>query len=190
MQTGASFLQRIQRFDAEALAELYDRFSPGVYRYAMRLLGEANLAEECVSETFSRLLSGLRNGKGPDQHLQAYLYRIAHNWITDHYRRRPPPTIPLDPELLMDAEMEPHQEVARRMERELVRTALAYLTPEQRQVIVLKYLEDLPNEEIARVLNRPVGAVKALQHRGLAALRRLLNREGRAPSMDRAWDGE
>jgi RNA polymerase sigma-70 factor (ECF subfamily) len=188
MTTDASFLQRIQRFDVEALAELYDHFSPGVYRYAMRLLGDVDLAEECVSETFSRFLAGLRNGKGPDQYVQAYLYRIAHNWITDHYRRRPPPTLSFDPELAAGAEQEPHQEVIERLEMERVRAALTRLTHEQRQVIVLKYLEDLPHEEIARTLDRPVGAIKALQHRGLAALRRLLDRENTEPSMHRAWD--
>lgn len=177
MTTGASLLKRIQRFEQEALAEVYDRFSPGIYRYAMRLLGDVDLAEECVSETFSRFLAGLRNGKGPDQHLQAYLYRIAHNWVTDYYRRRPPPEIGLESELLIDPELEPPQEAIDRAERERVRAALALLTPEQRQVIVLKYLEDLPHEEIARTLGKPVGAVKALQHRALASLRRLLLRE-------------
>jgi RNA polymerase sigma-70 factor (ECF subfamily) len=184
----ASFLQRIQRFDRQALAEVYDAFSPGLYRYALRLLGDADLAEECVAETFSRLLAGLRNGKGPDRYLQAYLYRIAHNWITDTYRRSPPPALPLDPELAAGAELEPHQEVGERLERERIRAALALLTPEQRQVIVLKYLEDLPHEEIARVLDRPVGAIKALQHRGLAALRRLLDRENTQPSLKRTWN--
>ena len=172
-----AFLKRIQCFEADALAELYDQLSPGIYRYAMRLLGDAELAEECVSETFSRLLAGLRNGRGPDQFLQAYLYRIAHNWITDHYRRRPPNSLPLEEEWIADAELEPHQEAVEHMEREQVRAALRFLTPDQRQVIALKFLEDLPHHEISRLMNRPVGAVKALQHRGLEALKRLLWRE-------------
>ncbi len=172
-----AFLQRIQCYEQDALAELYDQLSPGIYRYAMRLLGDAGLAEECVSETFSRLLAGLRDGRGPDQYLQAYLYRIAHNWITDHFRRRPPASLPLQEEWIADAALEPHHEALDRMEREQVRAALGLLTPDQRQVIVLKFLEDLPYDEIARVMNRPVGAVKALQHRGLEALKRLLWRE-------------
>jgi RNA polymerase sigma-70 factor (ECF subfamily) len=178
MITDASYLQRIQRFEKEALAELYDRFSPGIFRYALRLLGEADLAEECVAETFSRLLHGLRAGRGPDRYLQAYLYRIAHNWIADHYRRHPLPALSLEEDWLIDGELEPHQEMVDKMEREQVRAALVRLSPDQRQVIVLKYLEDLPHEEIAQVMNKPVGAVKALQHRGLAALRRLLIGEG------------
>ena len=82
-------LQKAHNFDLESLEVIYDTFSPGVYRYAMRLLGNPDLAEECVSETFQRFLVALKNNGGPSDHLQAYLYRIAHNWITDQYRRQP-----------------------------------------------------------------------------------------------------
>jgi RNA polymerase sigma-70 factor (ECF subfamily) len=167
-------LKRAQLFDEQALAEIYERWSPAIYRYAMRLLGETDLAEECVSETFSRFLIALQRGNGPKDYLQAYLYRIAHNWITDYYRRHQPLTMPLDPELHADPDLEPHQVVDQRLESERVRAALSYLTPDQRQVIILKFLEDWENEAIARVLDRPVGAVKALQHRALESLRRIL----------------
>jgi len=171
-------LQRARGFEDKALAEVYDSYSPAIYRYAVRLLGEVDLAEECVAETFSRFLMVLHSGNGPREHLQAYLYRVAHNWITDRYRRQPPPALPLDPELIADGEREPSQAVAREMEHQRVRSALSLLTPDQRQVITLKYLEDLGNDEIASVLGKPVGAVKALQHRAIQSLRRLLLSEG------------
>jgi RNA polymerase sigma-70 factor (ECF subfamily) len=60
------------------------------------------------------------------------------------------------------------------MEQVRVQTALTLLTPEQRQVIMLKFLEDFSNDEIAEALDKPIGAVKSLQHRALASLRRLL----------------
>jgi len=170
----SELLRRVQKFDEAALAEVYDRYSPLIYRYAMRLLGQADLAEECVSETFSRLLTGLRGGQGPQQYLQAYLYRIAHNWITDHYRRQPPPTLPLEPELEAGSEADPVHTAAQRLEQDKVRAALGLLTPEQRQVVMLRFVEDLPNEAVAQAVGKPVGAVKALQHRALAALRRIL----------------
>ena len=177
MSTGQTLLRRAQQFDQQALAEVYDQFSPGVYRYAMRLLGDANLAEDCVAETFSRFLKAIRVGRGPQDHLQAYLYRIAHNWITDYYRRRTPPELPLEPEVKSDEQEEPHQVIAGKMERQQMRTALAFLTPDQRQVILLKYLEDWSNNEIAHALQKPVGAVKALQHRALQSLRRILSKQ-------------
>ena len=71
------------------------------------------------------------------------------------------------------------EQVAERVEQGNVRRALAMLTPEQRQVIVLKFLEEWENEEIAQVLGKPVGAIKALQHRALNTLRRLLARDNK-----------
>ena len=171
--TDQDLLARAQRFEEEALAEIFDLYHAGIYRYAMRLLGDEELARDCMSETFSRFLVSLQRGAGPQEHLQAYLYRIAHNWITDLYRKKTPPSVPLD-EFIPDPGDDPHQLMTQGMERERVREALALLTPDQRQVITLKYLEDWDHEEIARAMNKPVGAVKALQHRAVEALRRLL----------------
>jgi RNA polymerase sigma-70 factor (ECF subfamily) len=170
-------LQRAHQFDRQALGEIYDVYSPGLYRYAMRWLGDKDLSEECVAETFSRFLRALHSGGGPSDHLQAYLYRVAHNWMTDRWRRQPLPPVPLEEDLCADAEAEPSQAVAQRMEQERARAALARLTPGQRQVIMLKFLEGWENEEIARSLGKPVGAVKALQHRALESLRRILIKE-------------
>jgi len=167
-------IARARRFESHALAEIYDRYSPGIYRYAFRLLGDQEMARECMSETFQRFLTALQRGNGPNEYLQAYLYRIAHNWITDTFRRRQPPSVPLDPEMCCDPGDEPSQAAIEELERQQVRAALALLTPDQRQVIVLKYLEGWQNEDIARAMDKPVGAIKALQHRAIEALRRLL----------------
>ncbi len=171
-----AILQRAKRFEAKALEEIFDTYSPGIYRYAFRLLGDAELARECMSETFSRFLYALKRDSGPDNYLQAYLYRIAHNWITDYYRSKVPPSMPLDVNLRANPANEPHQVVADELESQQLRDALTLLTPDQRLVIVLKYLEDWENESIAQTLNKPVGAVKALQHRALEALRRIMSR--------------
>ncbi|NPV77997.1 MAG: sigma-70 family RNA polymerase sigma factor [Anaerolineae bacterium] len=167
-------LSGAQRFDLECLAEIYDRFSPGLYAYAMRLLGDTAQAEDCVAETFSRFLRALRAGQGPKNHLQAYLYRIAHNWITDQYRRQPPPPLNLDETIYEDASHNPEIQTGERIEQRRVRAALKLLTAEQRQVVVLKFIEGWGNEEVAVAIQKPLGAVKALQHRALASLRKLL----------------
>src|SRR5512146_3289115 len=103
-----------QSFDLDSLAIIYDVYSPGLYGYAMRLLGDDCLAEDCVSETFSRFLKALRAGKGPQDHLQAYLYRIAHNWITDRYRREPPPPLELAENISAGDPIKPEAQVERR----------------------------------------------------------------------------
>jgi RNA polymerase sigma-70 factor, ECF subfamily len=170
-----ALLRRARQFDEEALAEIYDTLSPAIYAYAMRILGDADLAEECIADTFSRFLNVLHAGGGPQDYLKAYLYRVAHNWITDRFRHnRPETSLEQEIDLPAGQETEPHNTVADEIERQELRQALALLTPEQRQVITLKYLENLDNAEIAQSLQKPVGAVKSLQHRALATLRRIL----------------
>jgi RNA polymerase sigma-70 factor (ECF subfamily) len=170
-----ALIARAKRFEAQALEEIFDAYSSGIYRYAYRLLGDVELARECMSETFSRFLDALKRKSGPDNYLQAYLYRIAHNWVTDYYRSKVPPSLPLDVEIRVASSDEPQEVVAGRIDSEHLRAALALLTPDQRQVITLRYLEDWDLEAIAKSLNKPVGAVKALQHRAIDALRRIMS---------------
>ncbi len=168
-----TLLARAHDFDPAALAEIYDHYSLGVYRYAYRLLGDPCQAEDCVADTFSRFLQALRGGGGPQDHLQAYLYRVAHNWITDQYRRQPPPPLELDEEEA-DGQVEIEEAVTQRQQVDHLRAALVRLTPDQRQVIVLKFLEGWENEKVAAIIEKPVGAVKALQHRAVESLHRML----------------
>ncbi len=168
-------LSKARLFDQEALGEIYDHHSPGIFRYAYRLLGNHDLAEECVAETFARYLKALRTGGGPNDHLQAYLYRIAHNLVTDSYRRNAPVSIELDERLVSNSEAQPERQSERNAELDHMRLALRSLTPDQRLVVSLKFLEGWENERVAASLNKPVGAVKALQHRALQALRRILD---------------
>jgi len=163
-----------RRFDLDILAVIYDRYQPRLYDYAMRLLGDPCVAEECVTETFLRFLKCLQTGNGPQDYLQAYLYRIAHNWIMDTYRRQPPPALELDEQLRSGDTSHPDVQAERKLMQEEMRAALYRLTPEQRQVVVLRFLEGCSVESVAATLQKPAGAVKALQHRALAALGRLL----------------
>jgi len=168
-------LQSASKLNTKALAEIYDTFSPGIYRYAMRLLGDMTLAEDCVADTFSRFLKSLQERRGPRDHLQAYLYRIAHNWIVDLYRKSKE-TVELNEAVRSEADF-PEEEAAQNIHQEHVRKAIRQLTPDQQHVITLKYLEDWTNEEIAHALKKPIGAVKSIQHRALRSLHKLLAEE-------------
>jgi RNA polymerase sigma-70 factor, ECF subfamily len=159
--------------DKRDLVEIYERYNLRLFRYAVRLLGEEDLAEECVAETFSRLLQAVKAGGGPRDNVQAYLYRVAHNWITDYYRRKHP-TQPLDLDLPADPIENPSTVVSIKLERERVRQALLRLSPEQRQVVILRFFEDWPHEEIAALIGKTAEATRALQHRAMAALRKML----------------
>jgi RNA polymerase sigma-70 factor (ECF subfamily) len=164
-------LLQAKQLDTYALAEIYDLYSPRLYRYAIRLLGDACLAEDCVAETFSRLLQALRIQNGPRNYLQAYLFRTLHNLVVDHYRHRP------HTEVLTEKSpgQENTEETTEQNMRQLrVRAAMQELTSDQQQVIALKFLEGWENEEIAQALHRPVGAIKSLHHRALSHLQKIL----------------
>ncbi len=170
-------LDGAKRLDTHALAVIYDSYNRGIYSYSLRLLGRPELAEECVAETFSRLLQALHKGSGPQHYLQAYLYRIAHNWITDLYRSQPPLSTELDENVADEARPSLQQSLDKTMEQEKIRAALVRLTGEQRQVIALRFLEGWENEEVAAALNKPLGAIRALQHRAIENLRKILKED-------------
>jgi RNA polymerase sigma-70 factor (ECF subfamily) len=164
-------LLKARQFETCALTEIYDLYSPRLYRYAVRLLGDACTAEDCVAETFSRFLQALRSQKGPRDYLQAYLFRTLHNLIVDHFRQQQPVEILTDKspgceniEESTDQNIRQHR----------VRAALRELSPSQLEVIALKFLDGWENEEIADALKKPIGAIKSLQHRALVHLQKIL----------------
>jgi len=167
-------LRKARKYDQKALAAIYDLYSDALFAYAFKHVGKSQMAEDLVAETFSRFLKALERGGGPKDHLRAYLYRITHNLITDTYRREPPPPLELDEEQLPEEGADPGSVVEEMQDADRVRNALRLITPEQSQVITLRFLEGWSGPEIAQSLDKSLGSIKALQHRGLAALQRIL----------------
>ncbi len=163
-----------RRLEEDALEAIYDAFSDELYRYAYRLIGDQQAAEDLVAETFYRFLRALHGGGGPREHLRAYLYRVAHNLAVDGHRRGHGEVLGLPENVAaLPSEDDPSSAAERNIQAEAARAALWRLAPEQRQVIVLKFLQGWSNREISSAIEKSVGAVKALQHRGLNALRRM-----------------
>jgi RNA polymerase sigma-70 factor (ECF subfamily) len=171
------WLRGARRFEERILGEIYDELSPELFRYAYRLLGDSEQAEDLLSETFLRFLRSLQVGGGPKDHLRAYLYRTMHNLVVDRHRRNEPAWSELIAEQISADELSnPAVSVQRQLEGHEVRALLWQLTIELRQVIVLKFFQGLRNAEIAKVLGKTTGSVKALQHRGLASLQKLIEK--------------
>ena len=173
MQTETILQKNPQLLNKQDVADIYELLSPRLFRYAVRLLGDPNLAEDCVSETFSRFLKALERGAGPRDQIKAYLYRIAHNWINDHYRQRPPESS-LDSWQLEGSLEEPSALDGHAWERQQLRQALLQLPDIQRQVVMLRFFEEWSHEEIASATGKTVEATRALQYRAINALRTLL----------------
>lgn len=162
-------------FNKRALIGIYEQYNACLYRYAYRMLGDPHLAEDCVSETFSRFLVAIRDGRGPTENVRAYLYRIAHNIATDHYRRRPRTEIPLNGDLYGAAEDNPVHHYSQDEEQQMVRDALFRLPVDQRRVLMLRFVEGWRHDEVAEALGKSPEATRALQHRALLSLKNMLS---------------
>lgn len=157
-----------------ALGEIYDAFYAPLYRYLYHHLRHKESAEDFTAEVFERFLESIKKGRGPDRHLRAWLYRVAHNLVVDEARRYARRKHEPLEEGIADDEQNTALQAQRAIQYEQARAALDRLTPQQRAVIVLKFFEGLKPAEIAQVLETSVGAVRSLQHRALASMRRQL----------------
>jgi RNA polymerase sigma-70 factor (ECF subfamily) len=185
-----ALLERARRYDEAALGKLYDRYAPRVYAYVYRRVRHAALAEDLTGDVFVRVLRAIRFERVWHTSFRAWLYRIARNVVVDHYRQQPGGgNVPLDavrlagggdslPDLAQDA-----------LDRAWLCGAICRLTPEQQEVLALRFGEGLTAREAALVLHKTTGAVEALQHRALAALRRILDRD-RSSRADRNGQAE
>jgi RNA polymerase sigma-70 factor (ECF subfamily) len=171
-------LERAREYDAQALAEIYDRYAESIYRYAYRFVGDADLAEDLTSEVFCKLLQVLGTSRGPRTQLQGWLYRVARNLAVDWFRQRAKGVhLSLDEELTPDTDSPPTRLEQQQLHQDL-REAISRLTPGQQQVIVLRFGEGRKIADIARLMGKSEGSVKLIQFRAMARLRKLLESQG------------
>jgi RNA polymerase sigma-70 factor (ECF subfamily) len=168
-------IRRAKNGDPGAFAELYDCHQPAIFRYITYRVGSEATAEDLTSEVFVRLVENIDGFTYRGRPLLAWLYTIARNVVNDHHRRAGRAQL-VDLDEGIEAEVEnPEQAATRALDRRRLADALCELTEDQCQVIILRFLDGLDNQTVAQITNKSYGAVKALQHRGLAALRRALD---------------
>lgn len=172
-------VQRAQLLDEAALSELYSAYYPRIYNYAFLQLGDVQTAEDLASEVMLKVLESIKKYQYKGTPFSAWVFRIARNRLIDlHRRRKRRGEINLT-EPLAAMQIGPQTLAERALDRGQLQLALKYLTDEQRQVIVLKFIEGFDNASVARILGRSEGAIKSLQHRALHSLRRIMSGEGR-----------
>jgi RNA polymerase sigma factor (sigma-70 family) len=158
--------------DPQAFALLYRRYLNPIYRYCFHRLGDKEAAEDATSQVFAKALAALPTYRA-DRPFRAWLFAIAHNVIIDAHRARRPHE-PLEAAAhVVDAASSPEDAALAAEASRTVQTLLAELTPDQARVVELR-LAGLREVEIARVLDRRPGAVRAVQFRALVKLRALL----------------
>jgi len=168
-----SLVARAQQGDRAAIEELYLIHFDRIYGYLHVSVGNRHDAEDLTTQTFLKMLESIGKFRWQKAPFSAWLFRIAHNLAMDHFRARrrwqPEEDVPEPPgSEEPSAEAEAMQSIGRQSMRELIET----LSPEQQQVLTLKFVFNFPNAEVATILGKTEGAVKSLQHRALASLQK------------------
>jgi RNA polymerase sigma-70 factor (ECF subfamily) len=167
-------VRRAQEYDETALQVLYQKYYPKIYNYAFMQMGDVQASEDLASDVMLKMIESIKSYKFRGLPFGAWVFRIARNRIIDlHRRRKRRGEVDLS-ETVSSTLANPQALAERALERGQLHVALKHLTEEQRQVIVLKFMEGFDNRSIGNIMGRSEGAVKSLQHRALAALRRAL----------------
>lgn len=165
-------VRRAIRRDREAFGALYDRHVVRVYRHIYYIVGRPAEAEDITAQAFLQAWQAIERYQIRGAPFVSWLLRIAHNLAVSYLRsRRESAELP---ETLVDVSRQgnPEQEVLRGADGELVREAILGLRDEQRQVIILRFVDDLEYREVAEIVGKSVAAVRVIQHRALNSLRK------------------
>ncbi len=174
MQDEESLVRRAQQHDQAALTQIYEENFDRIYRYIVLKIGERTEAEDMTQQVFLSAFKSISSYKWKGVPFSAWLFRIAHNRIVDYLRKKSKRmTVPLD-ESLAAGSSNPGMEAERNLEIADLVSATRRLTGSQQEVISLRFAGGLPIAEVARIMGKSQGAIKALQHSAVAALRRVM----------------
>lgn len=168
----SDLLKKARGGDSEALAKVCEQNYSKIHRYIYYRVGPAS-AEDLTGEVFLRVIRNIEDQSGS---FNAWIYRIASNVIVDHYRsQKVRETEPIDKQTFSADIGSTPDDINSRMD---LKRGLDELTEEQRQLVVLKFVEGLSNAEVCEVMDRKPGAVRALQYRALSTLHDYLEERG------------
>ena len=175
MQDEESLVRRAQQHDQEAFAQLYEEYFDKIYRYVALKIGDRMEAEDITQQVFLNAIKAISSFRWRGIPFSAWLFRIAHNQVVDYLRRKTKrPTMPLD-ESLVASDYDPQLIAGRKLDIERLYSAAGKLTPAQQEVISLRFAGELPIAQVAQIMGKSEGAVKALQHSAIVALRKTLS---------------
>jgi RNA polymerase sigma-70 factor (ECF subfamily) len=174
----ARLIQRAQQGDEKAISELYRCHVDVVYRYIWARVKDENTAEDLTAQVFLKALEGLPTYQNTGKPFLAWLYRIAYARTVDHWRQQERRMeVPLD-EALPAGELRPGAFLEAEDDWVTAVNLLAQLTDDQQAVLMLRFIGEMSLAKVAETLGKTVGATKAIQHRALASLARLLQDQG------------
>jgi RNA polymerase sigma-70 factor (ECF subfamily) len=167
-------VDRARRGDARAFGELYELHVDRIYRYVSYRVATTEHAEDLTEHVFLKAWEAVSRYQSRGLPFAAWLYRMAHNAVVDHYRASRP-TTPIDEKFdLEDEKQSPSDAVMAGVDREGLKLALQRLNPDQQKVILLRFVEGLSHAEVADIVGKSEGAVRVIQHRALALMAKYL----------------
>ncbi len=175
MQDEQSLVQRAQQHDEEAFAELYEKYFDKIYRYISLKIGNRVEAEDMTQQVFINALRSISSFKWRGLPFSAWLFRIAHNQMVDYLRKKTRQPISSLNESITASGDNPQKVTEHKMSIEQLVLATKNLTPAQQEVIALRFAGELPISQVARIMGKSEGAIKALQHSAIVSLRKILN---------------
>jgi len=175
VQDEQSLVRRAQKNDEEALAQIYEEYFDKIYRYIVLRIGDKIEAEDMTQQVFLKVLKSISSFKWKGVPFSAWLFRIAHNQVVDYLRKKTKrASVPLNESIVSSTDINPQLAMEKRLNIEQLILATKQLTQAQREVISLRFASELPIAEVAKIMGRSTGAVKALQHSAIVALRKTL----------------
>jgi RNA polymerase sigma-70 factor (ECF subfamily) len=173
----SELVRRAHQGDREAFGDLYERYLDDVYRYVYYRVSDHQYAEDLTERVFLKAwqnMSGYQVGKAP---FQAWIYRIAHNTVIDHYRTRKE-TLTLKENVgVPDGNVNVEAQLLFKEQSQRLAQAITRLSPAHQHVLVLRFIKGFSTKEVAQIVDRSEGAVRVLQHRALKAMRAFLTAE-------------
>lgn len=174
MQNEESLVRRAQQHDQTALTQIYEENFDRIYRYIVLKIGERTEAEDMTQQVFLSAFKSISSFQWKGMPISAWLFRIAHNQIVDYLRKKTRrATVPLN-ESRAVSNGDPGLVAEKNIEIEHLVAATKKLTKAQREVIALRFAGGLSVAQVAKVMGRSEGAVKALQHSAIVSLRKVM----------------
>jgi len=175
VQNEENLVRRAQQHDQAALTQIYEENFDKIYRYVVLKIGDRTEAEDITQQVFINALKSISSYRWKGTPFSAWLFRIAHNQIVDYLRRKSKRvTVPLG-ESLASSNCDPGQIAEQKMSIEELVLATKGLTKAQQEVISLRFAGELAISQVARIMGKSEGAIKALQHSAVASLRKTLS---------------
>ena len=176
-------LLRLKKKDPEAFSQVYDLYVTPIYRFIYFKVATRQDAEDLTSEAFLRVWQYITETEERIENLRALLYKIARNLVIDSYRQKAKKGLTQYSEVLDNIEDKRQQSLLNQIETEFemknIELVLRKMKDEYREVIILRFIEELSISEIAKILDKSKGSVRVLLHRALKVTRELLDQNGK-----------